>query len=175
MTGRILFSCIWLLFFLAPAYPDIVYLKSGEKVEGKVTKDAPKRVFIVVDTDLGLVADNFAREEVEKVETFDEGYEIVKRYAEASSLYAKAKRCVENSDYYDAMENLRKVVELNPRCAEAHFALGLVYVQIGYTVRAKDSLESALGLFKSSSKQTDKIAERIKNAEKELAKLGPGT
>jgi len=162
------------------AADDTIYLKSGEKVEGKIFREGGINVYLVSDTDVGLISQAIPQDDIEKIEyaqkpqeeiSKDELDELVKRYREFQDLYRAGNKYFRNKDYYDAMESYRQAAVLNPKFPQLHYNLGVVYVNLGYTSKAKECLQNAERLSKLIRNPSEKEQELITNIEKALESL----
>ncbi len=162
------------------AADDAVYLKSGEKVEGKIFREGGINVYLISDTDIGLISHAIPQNDIEKIEYAQnqkddtnkgEVDELVKRYREFKDLYRAANKSFQNKDYYDAMESYRQAAVLNPKFPQLHYNLGVVYVNLGYSSKAKESLQNAERLSKLIRNPSEKDQELIANIEKALQAL----
>ena len=177
-----LYFSLSFLFLPGITCADTVFLKSGEKIEGRVLREGEKKVLMVLDTPRGLVSTAIAQEEVEHLEkspqelNSDEAgqekkQDIAALYKEFVATYRQANEYFQTSQYYDAMESYRRAVELNPKFAEAHYNLGVVYVNLNFSTRAKESFQAASKLIQSLTDLTEKDKELAKSIEKALSDL----
>lgn len=162
---------------LAFAANDTVYLKSGEKIEGRIYKEGGKNTYLITDSDVGLVTYTILQDDIEKIEyeqgklNEDESAALVKRYKDFQNLYREGNKSFQKKDYYDAMASYRQAAELNPKFPELHYNLGTVYVSLGYSSKAKESFQAASQLAKLIRNPTEKEQEVIANIEKALQSL----
>jgi tetratricopeptide (TPR) repeat protein len=162
------------------ARADTVYLNSGEKVEGAIFREGGINVYMVSDTEVGLVSRAVPQNDVEKIEyeqnpeedKSEDGLdEIVKRYREFKGAFRTANKAFQKKEYYDAMQGYRRAQELNPKFPTVHYNLGVVYTNLGYSTRAKKCFQDAGRLAKLIRNPSEKEQELIANIEKALQAL----
>lgn len=147
---------VW-LFFPHPVSGDVVYLKSGKKIEGKIWKlDEARRVVIVSDTQRGLQAIPVLKEDIQSIQSEEGGQEIITQYIKSLYYYQEGGKSYKRVKYYRAMYFFKKAVELNPRSAQAHYNLGLTYHQLNLYREAIESFNKALELAQSWSEKSGK-------------------
>jgi|GEM_PF-6998682 len=166
--------------FFTLAWADTVYLASGEKVEGKIYREGGINVYLIADTEIGLVSHAVSQNEIEKIEyekdpqetgSNEQTEELVKRYREFQKAYRAANKSFDNKEYYDAMELYRQAIELNPNYPQVHYNLGVVYVNLGYSSNAKTCFQDAERLAKLIRNPSEKEQELIANIKNALQSL----
>jgi len=114
---------------VASARADVIHLKDGRTIEGKILEENRKSVKI--ETQFGSVRtidqDRILR--IERKKTAREEYEDRKRRTDdedAEALYRLGAWCRENGLVVESLEAFRKVIQLDPDHPEARRALGYV-------------------------------------------------
>ncbi len=164
------------LSLLSPAAADTVVLNTGEKIEGNIYKEGGINVYMISDTDVGLVSRIILQAEVEKIEYSENKNKqdtdlLMKKYREFQDYFRQGNKAYQKKDFYDAMSSFRKAEELNPKFPQLHYNLGLVYVELGYSSKARESFQNAAGLAKLIRIPSEKEQELISNIEKSLQSL----
>jgi tetratricopeptide (TPR) repeat protein len=168
------------LSLISFAQADTVYLKSGEKVEGEIYREGGINVYLISDTEVGLVSHAISQDDIEKIEysqnpkenkNDEEADEIVKQYREFQDFYRAGNKFFEAKEYYDAMESYRQAIELNRKFPQVHYNLGVVYVNLGYPSKARECFQNATRLSKLIRNPNEKEQELITNIEKALQSL----
>lgn len=113
----------------ASALADIIHLKDGRKIEGKILEE--NRTEVVIETRFGgkrrVEQDRILR--IERKRTAKELYESRKKSADeksADSMYELGKWCKENGLVVESLEAFRKALAVDTNHAEARAALGYV-------------------------------------------------
>jgi len=159
---------------------DTVYLKSGERTEGKIYREGGINVYLISDTEVGLVSCAISQDDVERIEysqnpegnkSEDEADDIVKRYRGFHDFYRAGNKSFQNKEYYDAMESYRRAAELNPKFPQLQYNLGVVYQNLGYYSKARECFQDAERLAKLIRNPNEKEQELIANIEKALQSL----
>ena len=163
------FVCsIFSILALTPTYADTVYLKSGEKIEGKIFRNNSRVCIIISDAERGIVSRRIRQEDADKIEEQATDQELIQLYTDSTAYYQQGKKALDSQENYWAMENFKKVTELNPKYAQAHFSLGLAYFNLGYKDNARNSFEKARDLAKSFSSPTKEEQDLVAKAEDNL-------
>jgi hypothetical protein len=126
MPRRLVLLFAAFLLLAASLCADVVVLKDGRRIEGRVIEDNAQKVRI--ETPLGVL--EFARSEVASVEkgkTRREEYEERKRKAKtAADFYELALWAEDQRMRRETRESMQRTVELDPQHAGAHTWLGNV-------------------------------------------------
>jgi TolA-binding protein len=116
---KILLSTLTVILIAAPLYAqDKVFLKSGQVLEGKVTKDDPKEVVLQLP-DGSLVA--FGRDQVEKIAI------------QEPEVYTKANQLFSKGAVKEALDLYKKITEIyagNEWADVSGFQMGLCYEKL---------------------------------------------
>ena len=177
---RTLFFVLLGVSLCSPVIADTVYLNSGEKIEGHIFREGGINVYMISDTETGLVSRAIPQQDVERIEySKDPGEsnsaagqdEIVKRYREFQDLYRAGNKSFQKKEYYDAMESYRQAVQLNPNFPQLHYNLGVVYVNLGYSSKAKQCFEDADRLARLITDPDEKEQDLIANIKEALGSL----
>jgi tetratricopeptide (TPR) repeat protein len=176
----ILFFVLIGISLYTSAVADIVYLNSGEKVEGHIYREGGINVYMISDTEVGLVSHAIPQGDVERIEyaqnpeedkSDEQSDETVKRYRDFQAFFRAANKLFANKEYYDAMESYRQAAELNPKFPQVHYNLGVVYVNLGYSSKAKQCFQDADSLARLIPNPNEKELELIANIKKALESL----
>lgn len=176
----ILFFVLIGISLFPPVAADTVYLNSGEKVEGDIYREGGINVYLISDTEVGFVSHAIPQNDVERIEYSENPQEnknagepnaTLKRYREFQELFRAGNKSFQNKEYYDAMESYRQAVELNPKYPQVHYNLGVVYVNLGYTTKAKQCFQDADSLAGLITNPNEKELELIANIQKALESL----
>lgn len=134
LSGRLLagfvLASLFVLFASSASMADIVHLKDGRTVEGKIVEETS--TFVRIETRFGGVRrieqDRIVR--IERKKTAREEYEGRLRRTnskDAESLYSLGVWCKENGLVVESLEAHRKVLKLDRNHAGSRKALGYVY------------------------------------------------
>jgi tetratricopeptide (TPR) repeat protein len=131
-------------------HADTVYLKNGEKVEGKIIERTDNYIKI----DFAGVALPFWLDEIEKVEsdgkalfTSDQKKDTAPTQADKAEAYFKR-----GTDYLiegrwqEAMREFKNTLSINPNHVGAHFNLGCTYALLDEYASSTEEFEKALSL-----------------------------
>lgn len=146
-----------LIINLPLVFADTIILKSGRRIEGKISEKTDK--YIKVDTDdLNLT---FWLDEIEKVETTEPSLPvssvskpIAGTSEEVERLISKANDDFLEEKFEDAVLLIEKAIELDPTNPRLYFGLGMADCYLGRFQEAISSLEEAL---KKETKDTAKV------------------
>ena len=116
----------------SPAVADVIHLKNGGQLEGRVLRDKSDDRFLVVDAKIGGEV-RISRKRVERVEATDDApvrtyAEVMKDFGDtAAEQYELALWCLQHGRRDEYETHLKRVVELDPDHAEARRRLGFKY------------------------------------------------
>lgn len=144
-------GCIFLTIFLliSIAYADIVYLKSGKKVEGKIIEKTDEYVKI----DFIGVTLTYWMNEVEKIQTgvsidsMSKEIETVKVSEQANTAEAHFKKGTEylyEGKWPQATTEFKDAISIDSDNLGAHFNLGCAHALVGEHEQAVEHFEKAL-------------------------------
>jgi len=150
---------------------DTIYLKSGSTIEGKVSREEEDRLRIVSDTEMGIMTISVPRQDIEKVEINEGGEEIIEQCAKSLFYFQKANTYYNDKNYQQAIEAYSRVIELNPKWAEAYYNLGLAYAKSSLYEEARKNFDYALELARGVRSQTQENKRFIQRIELQLKNI----
>lgn len=141
MTVRLFaLSAFFVLFRLALSQAEVLRLKSGQKIEGKITEEAKDYIKI----DFQGINLTYFKTDLEKVDRVPQESSLDD--AEKKKLHGQALLFFQKQDYDKAIEYLQQSLKIDPHYMEANYALGMVYRAKGDEAKAMDYLLKAYSL-----------------------------
>lgn len=127
---------------------DIIYLKSGQKLLGKIWKESVDTVTIVTDAGLnmGIIPIPVSKRHIERLEKGAGREELIEDAAESLHFFQQGVEQQNLKNYAQALDSYKKVIELNPNFIAAYLNLGSVNRSLGKNNEAIAAYERALEL-----------------------------